>query len=130
MSTLGDSGSGARPASGGGGRDSRAPTPSSMPRDPTPTPSVVIAPTATDGQGTGTTNNDAVEIDEDVRVDSKRKLKSDVWQDFERVCVGGTWKAKCNWCHKTLSAVCRNGTSHLCSHVNNYESRQTRKGLK
>jgi hypothetical protein len=130
MSTLGDSGSGARPASGGGGRDSRAPTPSSMPRDPTPTPSVVIAPTATDGQGTSTTNNDAVEIDEDVRVGSKRKLKSDVWQDFERVCVDGTWKAKCNWCHKTLSALCRNAASHLCSHVNNYESRQTRKGLK
>jgi hypothetical protein len=120
MSTPGDSGSGAGPTAGGGrGSSSRAPTPS--------TASDAPAPTGTDGQGTDT---DVIEIDDDVRVGSKRKLKSDVWNDFDKEQIGGTWKAVCKWCKKQLSAVGRNGTSHLRSHVNSCEARQCRKGLK
>jgi hypothetical protein len=44
---------------------------------------------------------------------SKRKLTSAVWNDFEKVCVDGVWKAKCNHCNKRLSATSRNGTTHL-----------------
>jgi hypothetical protein len=31
------------------------------------------------------------------------------------VCVDGEWRAKCNHCGKKLSAVSRNGTTHLKS---------------
>jgi hypothetical protein len=129
MFTPGDSGSGAGPSStAGGGRLSRAQTPSSMPREPTP--SDMLAPTtATDGQGTENENN-VIEIEDDVQVGRKRKLKSDVWNDFDPVTIGGIAKARCKWCTKTLSVVGRNGTSHLRSHLNSCDSRNARKGLK
>jgi hypothetical protein len=112
MSTPGDSssrrsGGGAVPAS-----TSRAPTPSDA---------------ATEGAGT-----DVVEIDDDVEVGDKKKLrlKSKVWEDFDKINVGGKWKAKCHWCKKLLTAEGKSGTSHLQSHINTCESRQSRKGLK
>jgi hypothetical protein len=43
----------------------------------------------------------------------RRKLYSKVWNDFVQVCVDGEWKAKYNHCGKKLSAVSRNGTTHL-----------------
>ncbi|PUZ71698.1 hypothetical protein GQ55_2G334500 [Panicum hallii var. hallii] len=45
----------------------------------------------------------------------RRKLYSKVWNDVVQVCVDGEWKAKCNYCGKKLSAVSRNGTTHLKS---------------
>ena len=53
------------------------------------------AATATDEQGT-----DVIEIEDDVVVGSKRKLKSAVWEDFDKICVNGKWKARCKWCTK------------------------------
>ena len=76
-------------------RASRALTPSSgapsKPVDPSPSE----AATATDEQGT-----DVIEIEDDVVVGSKRKLKSAVWEDFDKICVNGKWKARCKWCTK------------------------------
>ena len=43
----------------------------------------------------------------------KRKQFSKVWNDFTLLCVDGEWKAKCKHCGKNLSAVSRNGTTHL-----------------
>jgi len=43
----------------------------------------------------------------------KRKQYSKVWNDFTQVCVDGKWKDKCKHCGKNLSAVSRNGTTHL-----------------
>jgi hypothetical protein len=122
MSTPRDSGSAGPTAGTGGGRGSRAPTPSSAPSDvPAPTP------TGTDAQGT---DADVIEIDDDVQVGSKRKLKSDVWNDFEKIKVHGVPKAECNWCKKHLSAVGRNGTTNLRNHLASCQDRQVRKGLK
>jgi hypothetical protein len=42
---------------------------------------------------------------------------SKVWNDFVQVCVDGEWKAKRNHCSKKLSAVSRNGTTHLKTHL-------------
>jgi hypothetical protein len=124
MSTPGDSGSGAGPSSSAGGRRlSRAQTPSSTPREPTPSD----VPAPTDGQGT---DNNVIEIEDDVQVGVKRNLRSDVWNEFDKVTVAGIDKARCHWCTKTLSAVGRNGTSHLRSHLNSCDCRNTRKGLK
>jgi hypothetical protein len=111
MSTPRDSGSGA----GGGPRSiasggalSRVRTPSSTPSEPTPT-------TATDGQAG--TDNTVIEIEDDAQVGCKRKLKSDVWNDFDKIVVNGVAKGRCHWCKKELSATVRSGTSHLCSHL-------------
>ncbi|CAN6270664.1 unnamed protein product [Urochloa humidicola] len=48
---------------------------------------------------------------------SKRKLTSDVWKEFTRLEVGGTVRAKCNYCSKKLSGLSRNGTNHLRLHL-------------
>ncbi|CAN6243912.1 unnamed protein product [Urochloa humidicola] len=61
----------------------------------------------------GTDGDDAVHItdgeeEEEGGSGSKRKLRSDVWNDFERVRVDGVRKAKCNHCGRKLSAVSRN----------------------
>jgi len=111
-------------------RTSRDPTPSSgdgpardLSRAPTPSDAV------TEGAGTN-----VVEIDDDVEVGEKRKvgpkLKSKVWEDFDKIKVSGKWKAQCHWCKKMLVAEGRSGTGHLQSHLNTCESRQARKGLK
>ncbi|CAL5042226.1 unnamed protein product [Urochloa decumbens] len=61
----------------------------------------------------GTEGDDIVHLSdgEDEEEDgsgSKRKLRSEVWNDFGRVRVDGVWKAKCHHCGKKLSAVSRN----------------------
>ena len=48
---------------------------------------------------------------------SSRKLTSKVWLDMKKIKINGEWKAKCNWCHKTLTAGSRNGTKHLKLHL-------------
>ena len=69
--------------------------------------------------------------DDDVpAVGTKRKLKSDVWLEFEQVTVAGNLKAKCNWCKKFLVGHSRAGTNHLRNHLRSCQSRQVRNGLK
>ena len=70
-----------------------------------------------------------IEIDDDVCVGSKRKLKSAVWLEFDRIQLNGVWKAKCQWCKKLLGGETRNGTKHLKNHLEICESRSCRKGL-
>jgi hypothetical protein len=69
----------------------------------TPTPSSSAAtggtPTPIDG---GTYNVVVAGEDANVTVGSKRKLKSDVWLEFEQVTVGGKLKAEFNCCKKFL----------------------------
>ena len=62
---------------------------------------------------------------EDVEEDSS-KLRSSVWQHFNRQQVNGEWKAKCNYCFKLLGGNTRNGTKHLHCHL----QRCKRKGVK
>ncbi|CAN6323576.1 unnamed protein product [Urochloa humidicola] len=58
----------------------------------------------------GTEGDEVVHISdgEEEGSGSKRKLRSDVWNDFDRVRVDGIMKAKCNHRGKKLSAVSRN----------------------
>ncbi|RCV07200.1 hypothetical protein SETIT_1G225700v2 [Setaria italica] len=59
---------------------------------------------------------DVIEIEDNVAVGSKRKLKSEVWKEFDRIKLNGNWKAKCIWCKKMLGET-RNGTNHLHEHL-------------
>nr|TKW24104.1 hypothetical protein SEVIR_3G031050v2 [Setaria viridis] len=45
---------------------------------------------------------DVIKIEDDVAVGSQRKLKSEVWKEFDRIRLNGNWKAKCIWCKKML----------------------------
>jgi len=89
-------------------------------------PSDSAAP-ATDSATLG--NNSVVEVEDDVPVGSKRKLRSEVWKDFDLINVSGVWKAKCKWCKKHLGGETRNGTTHLKNHIAVCQDRATRKGL-
>ena len=62
-------------------------------------PSGSAAP-ATDSATVG--NYDVVEVEDDVPVGCKRKLRFEVWKDFDLINVSGVWKAKCKWCKKTF----------------------------
>jgi hypothetical protein len=96
----------------------------------TPSSSAVAAggtPTPIDG---GTDNVVVAGEDANVTVGSKRKLKSDVWLEFEQVTVGGKLKAECNWCKKHFVGDSKSGTTHLCSHLKTCQAKQCQKGLK
>ena len=54
---------------------------------------------------------------EEVNEAGKRKLTSKVWLEMKKMRINGEWKAKCNWCHKTLTAGSWNGTKHLKLHL-------------
>ncbi|BAB64746.1 P0560B06.12 [Oryza sativa Japonica Group] len=60
---------------------------------------------------TNSKDTNVIEIDDDVAVGNKRKLKYAIWQEFGQVKVGNVWKAKCSWCQKLLS-----GNSGGCPH--------------
>jgi BED zinc finger len=50
---------------------------------------------------------------------SSRKLRSKVWNDFEKVDLSdGSYNGKCKHCKTILSAGDTNGTSHLKYHLN------------
>jgi hypothetical protein len=126
--------SGAAAATTGGVPSSSAgtTTPTPTPSSSTPASSAAEAqPAAPQDQQQGTT---PVIIDDethnDVSVGGKRKLKSDVWLEFEKVTVSGKVKAECKWCKKHLAGGGRDGTTHLRSHLASCQSRQVRKGLK
>ncbi|KAM0923387.1 hypothetical protein ACQ4PT_005571 [Festuca glaucescens] len=55
----------------------------------------------------------------------RRKLKSAVWDEFERVLIDGEMKAKCQWCHSKLVGETKDGTSHLRAHLATCPARQT-----
>lgn len=44
------------------------------------------------------------DVDEVEVQPSKRKLTSKVWLEMKKMRINGEWKAKCNWCHKILTA--------------------------
>ncbi|CAN1123098.1 Zinc finger BED domain-containing protein RICESLEEPER 1 [Linum perenne] len=58
----------------------------------------------------------AMELSEAVVVKSSR-LKSVVWNDFDRVKKGDTFVAICRHCKKKLSGSSTSGTSHLRNHL-------------
>ena len=66
-------------------------------------PSDSVAP-VTDSATAGT---NVVEVEDDVPVGSKRKLRSEVWKEFDLINVSGIWKAKCQWCKKHLGGETR-----------------------
>ncbi|KAG2551947.1 hypothetical protein PVAP13_9KG442200 [Panicum virgatum] len=74
-------------------------------------------------------NIDVVEIEDDASTAKKRKLRFEVWKDFDLVSVNGVWKAKCHWCKKHLGGETRNGTTHLKNQLLVCEDRITRKVL-
>lgn len=74
-------------------------------------------------------NTDVLEVEDDVPVGSKRKLRSEVWEEFDLINVNGVWKAECHWCGKHLSGETRNGTTHLKNHLAVCQDRASRKGL-
>lgn len=47
----------------------------------------------------------------------KRKLRSAVWNDFERICDDGQITATCKHCKKSLLGSSKSGTSHLKKHL-------------
>lgn len=55
-----------------------------------------------------------------------RKHTSPVWDHFQRIIINGHPKAKCLHCDQILSAITKNGTSHLKDHI---QLRCTRKNL-
>jgi hypothetical protein len=63
-------------------------------------------------------------IDDEVPVGGKRKLKSDVWLEFEDVIVGGKKKAECKWCKMLLVLGSRSRTTHLRGHLKTCQSRK------
>ena len=54
----------------------------------------------------------------------KRKTRSKVWDEFNRVSINGKWKAECQWCHNKLGGEPKDGTSHLHAHLGSCPSRQ------
>jgi hypothetical protein len=99
-------------------------TPTSVAANAMPFPSAQAPPS----EGT---EHVVINDDEDnVQVGCKRKMKSDVWLEFEQVTIGSKMKVECTWCKKLLVRDRRAGTNHLCGHLRCYQSRQVRKGLK
>ena len=47
---------------------------------------------------------------------SKRKLRSDVWKDFDQVEVDGVGKAKCKHCKKKLLGITKM-VHHICTNI-------------
>lgn len=54
---------------------------------------------------------------EEVNEVGKRKLTSKVWLEMKKLKVNGQWRARCNYCHKELTAGSKAGTKHLASHL-------------
>jgi hypothetical protein len=125
MPTPPTSGSGA----GACARGSRDPTPSSGAATPSsdPTPSSTAAAETTEATQDQGTN--VIEIEDDVVVGAKRKLKSHVWKEFKKYRVAGVWKAECSSCNKQLSSGSKSSTNHLRGRLKICESRIVTKGL-
>jgi hypothetical protein len=79
----------------------------------TPSSSAQPAPVPVDVDEGRNHDHEAIDVDDDVPVGGKRKLKSDVWLEFEPLDVAGKSKAQCKWCKKLLVGGSRAGTTHL-----------------
>ena len=60
-----------------------------------PSQNSVVVVAATDTKGDDVVHISDGEEEARTGTGSKRKLTSKVWNDFEKVCVDGVWKAKC-----------------------------------
>lgn len=58
-----------------------------------------------------------MEISEEPVIVNSSRLKSVVWNDFDRVKKGETYTAVCRHCKKKLSGSSTTGTSHLRNHL-------------
>uniref|UniRef100_A0A803MEP2 BED-type domain-containing protein n=1 Tax=Chenopodium quinoa TaxID=63459 RepID=A0A803MEP2_CHEQI len=56
-----------------------------------------------------------------------KRLKSEVWNHFEKTTINGEAKARCLHCNHLFSGNSKNGTSHLKDHI---ELRCTKKHMK
>jgi hypothetical protein len=98
---------------GGASCSSTATTPTSAAHSvgvgETPSLSAQAQPTVAGAVGTtesGGMTYVVVDEDDDVPVAKRqRKLKSDVWLEFDQVIVASRQKAKCHWCKKILLEV-------------------------
>jgi hypothetical protein len=68
----------------------------------TPNNAQPTAATAAETAEAGGTSYVVVDDEDDEPVVKKRKLKSDVWLEFDQVKVAGRQKAQCHWCKKVL----------------------------
>jgi hypothetical protein len=139
-SPVGTSGSQAAAVSQSvGSRRPRLASGSATPTTPAAAGSATPTTPAAAGSATSTADSAAVgnaavnvidlEVEENVRVGNKRKLRSEVWKDFDLILVNGVWKARCKWCKKDLSGDTRNGTTSLKNHLGSCDDRACRKGL-
>ncbi|CAN4087306.1 unnamed protein product [Withania somnifera] len=60
---------------------------------------------------------EAMEIEEEAVIVNSSRLKSVVWNDFDRVKKGDTFVAICRHCQRKLSGSSTSGTSHLRNHL-------------
>ena len=60
----------------------------------------------------------------------KRKLTSEVWNEFHKEYIGGRWQAQCMYCQKWLSAASIGGTTHLNNHLKTCCAKSAPIGLK
>ena len=70
-------------------------------------------PQGTDGIEAETTQGTGTEPGQPKR----RKLTSEVWNEFHKEFIGGRWQAQCMYCKKWLSAASTGGTTHLNNHL-------------
>ncbi|XP_050228658.1 zinc finger BED domain-containing protein RICESLEEPER 1-like [Mercurialis annua] len=70
----------------------------------------------------------AMDLSDAVIVKSSR-LKSVVWNDFDRVKKGDTFVAICRHCNKKLSGSSTSGTSHLRNHLIRCQRRTSHGGI-
>jgi hypothetical protein len=109
------------PVSGGGAPSSSGAT--------TPNNAQPTAATAAETAEAGGTSYVVVDDEDDEPVVKKRKLKSDVWLEFDQVKVAERQKAQCHWCKKVLAGDGKSGTNYLRGHLRSCASHQVRKGL-
>jgi hypothetical protein len=122
---------GGTPSSSIGASSATTPTLSAIPTTtPSGTPSSSAEAQPAAAQPEQGIDRVVIDDEDDVPFVKKRKLKSDVWLDFEQVTVNGRTRAECKWCKKTLAGDGRAGTTHLRNHIASCQSRQVRKGLK
>jgi hypothetical protein len=111
------------PVSGGG---AGAPSSSGATTPNNAQPTAAIAAETAEAGGTSYV---VVDDEDDELIVKKRKLKSDVWLEFDQVKVAGRQKAQCHWCKKVLAGDGKSGTNHLRGHLRSCASHQVRKGL-
>jgi hypothetical protein len=64
------------------------------------------------------------------RGSNKRKLTSDVWEDFTKELINGKNIAICNWCHHDFAGESNSGTTHLRNHRSTCPARHAPMGPK